>query len=492
MSFSQEGLLLREWWEEVNNVRKRPSRVASAFRLTGPLNVPLLEQAINEIVDRHDILRATFPQTGGVLTWKPLHRPLRTVVAVKALHNLVVKLDHRAASKARTTGFTGGRKQIISPHMTVPLTVLDLRGVSKKQSEDEISRILRDETTTAFDYDRGPLLRVVLLKLTSQEHIIHFVLHHLICDAWSMLVLIRESLAVYHALAEGKSSPLPELPIQYGDFARWQRQALSGEAFRAHVSYWKEQFSGVGLFPKLSLPFMRVQQNGNDSQPVVEAQRLTLPAPLSKALKTLGFARGVTGYMLFMAALSVLLHRYTSAPKVSIYTPFANRGRVETQRLIGWVSNVHVLSFDCSGNPAFTQLLGRVREVVLGAYAHQEVPHLQLVKTLLRERNGYKMPQRVSETPYVFFDYTVQTQRSQPVGQLTVDPFPLPAGSAAAGVAGLEMRALEQGAELVVSIKYSPSVVEGKHIERMLSEFGQLLHAIACSPEERILNLPLT
>jgi amino acid adenylation domain-containing protein len=488
LSFSQESLLLREWWEDVNKLRKKPSRLASAYRLTGPLDVRLLEHVINEIVDRHDMLRATFPQTGGIFTWKGLYGAFRALYAVKGVQKHLMRLDHRGMHGSRAHGFTGGRKQIINHSQTVPLTVLDLRSAS----EAEISRVLRDEAAIPFDYDRGPLLRVVVLRLSSQEHILHFVLHHLIGDGWAMRVLIREVLTLYNARAEGKPSPLPELPIQYSDFARWQRESFCGETFQSRISYWKEQFSEVGLFPELSLPFMRAHQNGKNSQPAVEAQSLALSISLTRSLKTLGNARGVTTYMLFMAALSVLLHRYTGLPKISIYTPFANRGRVETHGLIGWVSNVLVLSFDCSGNPAFSQLLKNVREVVLGAYAHQEVPYLQLVKMLVRHDKHFQMPRRVSEAPYVRFDYLVQSQGAQQMGQLMLKSFSLPPASDTAGVSGLEVMALERGDEVVVNVKYSPNVMDAEHIDKMLSEFGRLLEGIACCPDERILNLPLT
>ena len=485
LSFSQEGLLVREWWEEINKAPRRPSQLAAAIRLTGPLNLQLLEQAINQIVARHEILRATFPRTRSPFTWKGLRVVLRTFFTAKAVQNRLIKLEYRGAAKLDAPRFSGGRKQIIRRQMTVPLSVI--HGLS----EEEGTRILTDEAAAPFDYDAGPLMRVNVIRLADEEYVVQFVVHHLICDAWSMRVLIREVLTAYTALAEGTACPLPELPLQYADFARWQRKWLRGEGVEALIAFWKEQVSGVGLFPKLPLPFVR-SQHAKFTPSGVETKKISVPLAVTKSLKSLAHAQGATTYMLFMAALNVLLHRYTGVPKVSIYTPFANRSRVETHGLIGWVSNVHVVSVDCSGNPAFLQLLERVREVVLSAYTYQEVPYLQLVKTLLLQDNGYTIPRSVSNAPYVFFDYVVQSQRPQPVGDLTLRPFKVPAGSAAAGNAGLEMRALEHGDELIVTIRYSPNVADAADIEQMLSKFSQLLHGIARSPEERILDLPLS
>jgi amino acid adenylation domain-containing protein len=486
LSFSQEGLLVREWWEEVNGLPRRPSQLSAAARLTGPLDLRLFERAIGQMVQRHDILRATFPRTRGPVTWKGVHFALRLLFATRTVHNRMVRLEKRSSSNR---GFSGGRKQIICPEMTVPLHVIDLERVRGIKEQTEISRILGNEAAVPFDYDTGPLFRIIVVRLANDEHVIQFVVHHLICDAWSMRVLVKETLMLYSALAAGQPSPLPELPIQYADFTRWQREWFQGETLEKTLSYWREQIAKVGLFPKLPIPFVHAQKAKTDTQGSVEIRHLTIPSGLSKSLKTLGRARGVTSGMLFMAALSALLYRYTRVPTISLYTPFANRGHVETEDVIGWVSNVHVLSIDCAGDPSFSELLERVREAVLGAYAQQEVPYVHLVKTLLREKNGYAIPRSVSEAPYVFFDHVVQSLRVEQAGPLTIRPFPLPPGSAAAGLSGLEVRTVEQGDDLTITIKYSSNAVDGKDIEQMLADFAQLLECVARDAEQQIREL---
>jgi amino acid adenylation domain-containing protein len=491
LSLSQEGWLLREWWEEVHAIRRRLFQMGTALRVTGPLDLGLLEQALAEVTRRHDILRATFPKTKSLLV-KPIFYPvLKSIFALKAIHSRLHKLNYKAASNAGALKFAGGRKLVIRPQVTPPLTFVDLQDVSEAEREAEITKALCDHTDRPFDYAKGPLLRVIAVRLSAQEHVVSFVLHHLICDGWSMRVFLNEVLTLYHALAEGRPSPLPELPIQFTDFARWQRAWLHGDNLQKMVAYWEERFSGTGLFPQVSLPFARARRPGKITNVLVEVQSLTIPFPLLQSLRGVCYARGVTTYMLFMASLGALLHHYTETPEIGIHTPFANRSRVEAQGLIGWFANVHVLNVDCSGNPTFAELLGRVRDVVLGAYAHQDVPYLMIVKTLLRKQAGYQMPRSVSEVPHVILDYITQSGDSQQVGPLTVSRFPLPPSSDAQFVAGLDVRVLEQAEQLVVTIRYSPDVFEPARISRILAELRQLLHGVVDSPEEHILDIPL-
>jgi amino acid adenylation domain-containing protein len=480
LSFAQEGWLLREWWEEVHAVRRRPFHLASAFRLSGPLDLGLLEQALAEMCRRHDVLRSTFPKTKGLLGRRLLYPVFRTIFGLRAVHNRLHKLNYKAASNPRAPKFTGARRLVIRPRMAPPLAVVE------EGREAEIARLLAEQANAPFDYG-GPLLRLMAIKAGDDDHVVGLVMHHMICDAWSMRLFVGELLATYQALAEGRPPGLPEPPLQYADFARWQREWFKGEALQAAASYWERQFEGVGLFPELTLPFTRTGPLGVGFHHEVEVRSLPLGPELCRSLRELAARRGVTLYTLLLAALDALLHRRTGRPKISLFTPFANRGRVETQGLLGWLSNVHVLTTDCAGNPPFAELLARTREVVLGAYAHQEVPYLLLVKTLLPRRTDYEMPQKLFEVPYVLFDYVVLPRRAQQLGALSVSPHPAPPGSADAG---LEVKALEDAERLTVSIRYSPARFAASDIAGLLAEFGGLLDAVVADPERRILDLP--
>jgi amino acid adenylation domain-containing protein len=489
MSFAQEGWLLREWWEHVHLIRRKPFHLVATFRLHGPLDLRILERALNEVVRRHDALRTTFPAAKGIHSQKKLYPFFRKVLSLKLVQNrLYYRPNSQATVRLKPPKFFGGPRLFIRPHMKLELPLVDLQHLSETERGAEIERLLCEEMYTPFEYENGPMLRVVVIRSAAAEHIVNVVLHHLIADGLSKQIFITEMLTLYRSMQEGRPSPLPELPIQYTDFARWQREWFQGENLRAMLAYWKEQFAGVGLFPELTLPFTRSEPPDPDFHKTVEVQNLIITPSLSASLKEFGHQHGVTYYMLFMAALKTLLHRYTGRPKISIFAPFANRSRAETQRMIGWLANIHVLSTDCSGNPLFSELLKRVREVVLGAYAHQEIPYLLLVKSLLPERRDYEMPQRIFEVPYIFYDFVIQPESTQQIADLVVGAFPGPPGSADAG---LEVKVVERGEELSVSIRYSPDRVAAVNISRMLTEFEKLLQGIIAAPAARLQDLPV-
>ena len=487
LSISQEAWLLREWWEDVHLLAKRPFHIVSAFRLTGALNLNLLEQALNEVVRRHDALRTTFPKTKGILSWKGFFPVFRRVLALKGLHNTLHKLNYKGASKQKQPIFVGGRKLVIGPLGTLPLRVVDLHGMSEAEKMAEMSRVINGEIRTPFEYNGSPMLRVVVIKLAAQEHVVNVVMHHLIADGMSKQIFLRDLLTLYSSLAEGRPSTLPELPIQYSDFARWQRQWFQGENLESMFTYWKEQFTGDGLFPELPLPFTNPDPPSCDFQNM-EVQVSTVGSTLYESLKRLSHQQGVTLYMMCIGALTALLHRYTGRQKISIFAPFANRTRTETHDLIGWFANNHVLTTDCSGDLPFSELLERVRGVVLGAYAHQEVPYWLIVKMLMSKGGDYEMPQRLVDVPYVFFDFHAHTQSRQQLANLTVSSVSTPPTS---GDAGVEVRVLEHADSLDIMIKYSPDRTAPMHIGRMRADFQALLQGVVANPDARLRDLPL-
>lgn len=305
------------------------------FRLTGSLARSRLNQSIQAIVRRHEILRTTFDVVDGQLI------------------------------------------QVIADELQVPLRLTDLQPLPASTREDAALDQIWQEIEQPFHLNKGPLFRVQLWQLHNTEHLLLMVVHHIIFDEWSSGVLIRELGELYAALVEDKPAALPELPIQYADFAQWQREWLQGEVLNAQLRYWKQQLKDV---PVLNL-------SGAASRALVQSHRgasqlLELPQRLLDALEELSQQAGVTLFMTLLAAFQTLLHRYTGQTDIAIASPIANRHRSELEGLIGFLVNSLVLRTNLAGDPTFRELLDRVRDVTLAAYAHQDLPFEKLVEEL--------------------------------------------------------------------------------------------------------------
>ncbi|HEY9883608.1 MAG TPA: condensation domain-containing protein, partial [Thermosynechococcaceae cyanobacterium] len=310
------------------------------FRLTGSLHCSALAQSIQAIVGRHETLRTTFDLMDGQLA------------------------------------------QVIAPELQVPLQKTDLRSLPTNTREDNALEEIRQESQRSFHLKKGPLFRARLWQLQDTEHLLLIALHHIVFDEWSSGVLIRELGELYAALVENRPAGLAELPIQYADFAHWQREWLQGEVLNAQLRYWKQQLKAV---PTLNLP-------GASARPLAQSYRgasqlLELPQGLLDGLEALSQQAGVTLFMTMLAAFQTLLHRYTGQTDIAIGSPIANRHRSELEELIGFLVNSLVLRTDLSGDPTFRELLDRVREVTLAAYAHQDLPFEKLVEELQPVRN---------------------------------------------------------------------------------------------------------
>ncbi len=321
--------------------------VPTVIRLTGSLNLTALEQTFNEIVRRHESLRTTFITLDG--------QPL----------------------------------QAIAPSLTIPISVLNLQKLSGDQQEIEAKRIITAEIERPFSLSSEPLLRVIILVLSQAEHILLLNMHHIICDDWSIGVLIRELGTLYTAYLStesesnsSSSSILLEPPLQYADFAHWQREWLQGKVLQTQLAYWREQLNGISI---LHLPTNKLRPAIQSYQGAT--QFLELPKELIDALEKLSQEQGVTLFMTLLAAFQTLLYRYTHQEDIAVGSPIANRNRSEIEGIIGFFVNSLVLRSNLSGNPTFRELLGRVREVTLGAYSHQDLPFEKLVEELHPERN---------------------------------------------------------------------------------------------------------
>ncbi|MBD2016401.1 amino acid adenylation domain-containing protein [Microcoleus sp. FACHB-53] len=416
--------------------------VAAALRLTGLLNLAALEQTFNEIVRRHEALRTTF----------------------RMLEEQLV--------------------QVIAPALTLPLPVVDLRILPAAEQETEIRRIATEARSHPFDLSSEPLLRVMLLQVDSSEHILLLNLHHIICDGWSIGVLLRELGTLYTAFANNQRSPLPDLPIQYADFAHWQREWLQGvgatheSPLQMQLAYWKQQLDNL---PLLNLP----TDYPRPATPTYRGatQFLELPKSLSEQLEALSQRHGVTLFMTLLAAFQTLLYRYTQQEDIVVGSAIANRNRHEIEWLIGFFVNSLVLRTDLSGNPTFLELLDRVREVALGAYAHQDLPFEKLVEELHPERN-------LSHHPLFQVVFSLQNTPIEALALpgLSLSPLDFDRPSAKFD---LEFHLWESPEGLRGQIIYSRDLWDDTTITRMLGHFQMLLQGIIVNPQQRLCELPI-
>ena len=486
VSFSQEAWLLRDWWEHVHRLPMRPSHEALAFRLNGELDYAVLQQALNELIRRHEALRAAFPKTNGLLSRQGLFPVFRRLLALTGLRDAFQKLNNKISSSEKPN-FLGGRKLVISPAETLSLRVIDLQRASDIEKSTEMSRLINDEVRMAFDLGRGPLLRVACIKLAPQEHVVSVVMHHLIADGMSNRIFLRDLMMLYSSIVEAKPSGLPELSIQYSDFARWQREWFQGERLESMLAYWQEQFKGDGLFPELTLPFANPAPPSSNFRNM-EVQITTIDSALHKSLQRLSQQQGVTLYMTLIGVLNALLYRYTGMEKIRIFAPFVNRAHLETQDVIGWFANTHILATECFGDLPFIKLLERVRKAVLGAYAHQEVPYWLIMKMLMSKGGTYKIQRNPAHVPYIFFDFSAHRPGRTQLSNLTVSVLQTPPTS---GDAGVEVRVREHGDGMDLNIKYSPDRVAPVHIAGMLRDFKSLLECVVVNPDAPLDELRL-
>jgi amino acid adenylation domain-containing protein len=336
LSFSQQRL----WFLHQLDPDSTAYNGFDLVQLQGALNVTALEESINEIVRRHEVLRTCFATVEG--------RPIQKIIS----------------------------------ELRIPLLIVDLQHLETIEREQELQRLEAENAQQPFDLTQAPLLRLVLLRLTQEEHILFVTMHHIISDAWSAGVFIREVSELYEAFLAGKGSLLAKLPIQYADYAVWQNQWLQGERFDIQLTYWKQQLENANTILELPTDKPRTQLQTS----LGKKHYFTLSSRLSNNLKFLSRQEGVTLFMTLLAAFNILLYNYTEQKDILVGSPIANRNRSELEGLIGFFVNTLVLRTNLSHNPSFKELLQQVRETALGAYAHQDLPFEKLVAELQPER----------------------------------------------------------------------------------------------------------
>jgi len=447
LSFAQERLWFLNQFQPGLPVYNIPM----PLRWPGPLNVVALEQSLNEIMRRHETLRTTFQ----VLDGPPV--------------------------------------QIIAPARPVPLRLVDLRSMPRNTREAEAQRLAAKEAEQVFDLAKGPLFRSLLVRLDDADHLLLLNMHHIVSDGWSIGVLLQELTVLYEAYSSGRPSPLPELPIQYADFAQWQREYVSGEVLESHLSYWRQRLEGAPAV--LELPTDRLR-------PAVQTfqgawQSFVVEQGVNGQLKQLSQREGVTLFMTLFSAFKTLLYRYTGQEDLVVGTPIANRNRAEIEGLIGFFANTLVLRTHLAGNPSFQEVLGQVREVTLGAYAHQDLPFEKLVEELQPERNLAYNP--LFQVMFVHQNAPTMRQATSEPSRETLEPPPgaaVPTQSSPHVTMGtakfdLTLSMAETAAGLMGTFEYNTGLFEHETITRMIGHFQTLLAGIAAAPEQRVSDLPL-
>jgi amino acid adenylation domain-containing protein len=433
LSFAQQRL----WFLDQLNTGSSFYNIPVVLRLIGKLDADALELSLNDVIARHESLRTKFESVGG--------QPV----------------------------------QLIESPATLSLPLIDVSSLTTPQREARVALLRDDEVRTGFNLSEGPLLRVKLLKLAEDEHLLLLTIHHIIADGWSISILARELAALYQAHRVGSEAELADLPVQYADYAVWQRQHLRGEVLEKQLNYWKQQLSGAPAV--LKLPSDR-------TRPPIQSFRgaalsFHCDAELSAQLKSLSRRQSVTLYMTLLAAFEVLLSWHSGETEMVIGTPIANRNRMELESIIGFFVNTLAMRANVGGNPSFTELLARVREVVLGAYANQDVPFERLVEELKPERDLSRSP--VFQVMFAW--------QNAPTEELSLEGLAMSYESARAETAkydlGLTLWESRESGEIEGVIDYSTDMFNEERIEWMRKHFLTLLKDIVAKPEARISTL---
>ncbi|MFP5286779.1 MAG: condensation domain-containing protein, partial [Thermoanaerobaculia bacterium] len=428
LSFAQERL----WLLDQLDTGRSPYSLSIAVRFEGVLDLATLKASLDEVVRRHEALRTTFAIAGG--------RPVQKIAA----------------------------------SLRVEMPLLDLAGLPVDRREAELKRWIDEESRWPFDLASGPLVRALAFRLGSEDHAVVLTLHHIVSDGWSMGVLIRE-LGTFYA----RRQPLPELPVQYADFAVWQRGRLQGEVLDHQLGYWRQRLAGAP--PVLSLPLDRPRPPVHTFQGRYRRGELA-PARV-EALSTLGRRAGATLFMTLLAAWNALLFRVTGEPDILVGTPVANRNRAEIEGLIGFFVNTLVLRADLSGRPGFLALLEQVRETALGAYAHQDLPFERLVEELAPERSL-----RHSPVFQVMFAFESEPPRPPDLPRLRLTPL---AAESRTVKFDLTLLARRLGDGLQLALGYNSDLFHATTAERLLGHLQTLIEGALADPGRSVAELPL-
>ena len=434
LSFAQQRL----WFLDQLQPDSAAYNIPAAVRLKGSLDLSALNRTFSAIIGRHESLRTTFASLSG--------RP----------------------------------RQVIHPPTDVVIPIFELSDMPALEREAEVRRVTAEEGQEAFDLESGPLLRLKILRESETEHVLLVTMHHIVSDGWSLGVFVKEVATLYEAYSSGEESVLPELVIQYADFAAWQRQRLQGEVLEKQLAYWRRKLSGD--LPTLEMPTDRRRPATPTARG--KAFHFVIGPETSAALRHLCHQEAVTMFMTLLAAWQTLLHRYTGQDDIRVGTPVASRERAETEGLIGCLLNTLVMRTDFSGKSTFKELLGQVKETALDAYAHQEVPFELLVEELQPERKATYTP--LFQVWFVLDNAGLMKPLRLP--NLELSPVEIKNHTAQFDLA---LSMVDAGERIGGKLIYNTDLFDDDSIAEMIERFESLLENVSADPEWRLLDIPL-
>src|SRR5579864_3545095 len=410
--------------------------VLMTWSLKGDLDVSALERSLQEVVRRHEILRTCF----------------------------VMGEDEEPKQK------------VVGEKLDVPLPLMDLRTLEAGDREEQAKKIVAEQGSKAFDLSQAPLLRGVLVRTGEKEHVLALTLHHIICDEWSLEVLMEELDKLYEAYGRGEESPLPELGMQYGEYALEQREELRGEKFQQQMEYWKAQLAGMPRVLELPTDHARPAQQSFRGG----IQQRSLESDLLDGLTALGRAEGASVFMTLLAVFQVLLMRYSGQEDFGVGASIVNRSRTNTHRMIGFFVNTLVIRANLGGDPTFREVLRQVRQTALNGYDHQDLPFEKLVEELAPDRD-------VSRNPIVQVMFAVNRPTDSKFGSIELGEF---GADIRTSKFDLSMM-IEESRQAKIAFNYSSDLFEAETIARMLGHYERLLKGVIEKPERRVWELPL-
>ena len=439
---AEDAFEVPQWFSQQKGWFENPALANSVayhypllIRLRGPLNENAIRQSLRELVRRHGVFRSVFRIIDGKLI------------------------------------------QIVKVPQDFDLPILPLGG-SAEEIEQQVQEAAREEALRPFDLARGPMLRAHLYRLQADDYVLQLTTQTLIYDDWSSGVLIRELSEIYGAFAAGTSPATPSLPFQYGDFVRWQHERLQGPEFEEHVGFWKEQLDSATAFEHLPEDFARPDRSAQTGALLTEI----LPSPLADSLKALCRQERVSLFMLLLAGFKCLLHRYSGHEEIGVATCAANRSLVEVEGLIGRFGNCMLLRSSLSGNPTFSELLKRVREVTMIASSHLEVPFGMLAEKLLAG------PQQKRNLPIqVMFIFQNAPKESWQLPELQVNWASLDTGISKQALTVY----LKSTPALEITLEYDTELFSSASMSKLLADYQTILGIMVNNPHERIGNVPI-
>ncbi len=433
VSFGQEQL----WYIDLLEPGSSVYNVPLAIRLRGRLDQMVLLKSINHLIHRHEVLRTSFQAENGV--------PL----------------------------------QMVAPELTLKLAVVNLENLSEAERGTETERLILEAASRTFDLNRGPLVQAELLGLGGENHILLLTIHHIVFDGWSVNILMRDLAACYTAYCNGSIPELPDLPIQYKDFAAWQRNYLTTEIVDQHLDYWRKELAGVPTILKLPTdrPRETIQKNRGSQQ------YFRLSSKTAASLRKFGQQNESTIFAILLAAFHTVLHRYSRQEQILIGVPFAVRTSIEVENLIGFFVNTLPVKADFSGNPGFVEVVRQVRDAVWAAQTHQVLPFEQLVRELRPVR-------KTNRNPFFQVCVVLEAMTSQPYQMhgLTVEPKVLALPEA---MFDLTLSLTDKGNELDCVLYYNADLFDDATISRLLDNYQKQLEGILENPQQRVSDLPM-